>query len=78
VDMSSFLLTVIPPDTSPGCGSNYSLTVRQERDVVYSGSFNNESLVDGSIDLRSVTGNSLAVSTCQFEYSFEWGAERGS
>ena len=39
--------------------------------MVFTGSFGNESLLDGNIDLKTITGDNLAVSTCQYNYSFE-------
>ena len=39
--------------------------------MVFTGSFANDSLFDGNIDLKTITGDNLAVSTCQYKYSFE-------
>ena len=39
--------------------------------MVFTGSFGNDSLLDGNIDLKTITGDNLAVSTCQYKYSFE-------
>ena len=71
LDLSSFTLTVTPPVTSPGCVSLYSLTVRQDGDIVFTGSFRNDSLLNGNIDLKTITGDNLAVSSCQYKYSFQ-------
>ena len=71
LDLSSFTLTVTPPATLPACVSLYSLTVRQDGVVVFNGSFGNDRLVNDSIDLKTVTGDNLAVSTCQYKYSFQ-------
>ena len=71
LDLSSFTLTVTPPVTSPGCVSLYSLTVRQDGDIVFTGSFVNDSLLNGNINLKTITGDNLAVSTCQYKYSIE-------
>ena len=39
--------------------------------MVFAGSFGNDSLLNGNIDLKTITGDNLAVSTCQYKYSFE-------
>ena len=51
--------------------SLYSLTVRQDGDIVFTGSIVNDSLLNGNIYLNTITGDNLAVSTCQYKYSFE-------
>ena len=51
--------------------SLYGITVRQDGVVVFTGSFRNDSLLNGNIDLKTITGDNLAVSTCQYKYSFE-------
>ena len=39
--------------------------------MVFTGSFGNDSLLNGNIDLKAITGDNLAVSTCQYKYSFQ-------
>ena len=51
--------------------SLYSLTVRRDGVAVFAGSFGNGNLLNGNIDLKTITGDNLAVSTCQYKYSFQ-------
>ena len=39
--------------------------------MFFNGSFRNDSLFNGKMDLKTITGENLTVTTCQYKYSFE-------
>ena len=75
---SSFNLTIGHPTTSEICVQEYNLVVRQEGVVISNNTFMRSSLQDdGFIDLMAID-DSLAVRTCQYNYTFELTPVGGS